>query len=230
MQLKNWTIIKALKTESYIYYLKGNVFGHTKPTCSDGTYIHTSSIVSAEDNGSTLSVRTKHSLYIVSKTDMDNTISVDTVRDFCGEYLSGGTDLAEMAEAAHNRFLKNGRLLSAGMLYLQLALGRENYFAGALYCGADGVIKEDHAILSSGMFDDSVILSDAGARWFMLRNGVEFYEPLYGGETRKKTASGYIRNVGAAPIAVTFSFGGTVTIMPGKLYEVKPPEQGSAGK
>lgn len=45
-----------------------------------------------------------------------------------------------------------------------------------------------------------------------------------------KPTCGYIRNVGAAPIAVTFSFGGTVTIMPGKMYEVRPPEQGSAGK
>ena len=225
MKLKNWTIKTEQGRENVIYYLKGNVYGHTKPTCPDGTYIHTSSIISAEDRGNMLAVNTKHSLYIVRKNDMDTTIYVDLVKEFCEKFLGGSYDLAEKAQFAHSEFLKNGELIKPGMLYLQLATGRENFFAGALYRDADGTVKDDYAAVHVGTFDDSVIMMNTGVRWFLTRNGVEFYQTLYSAVAHHEPVLGFIRNVGVTPLSVTFSFGGTATIMPGELYEVKAPKQ-----
>lgn len=226
MQLKNWIIQTSYDGDNRIYYLKGNVYGHKKPTCPDGTYIHTSTIVSAEDKGETLEVKTRNSLYAVRKDEMDTAVSIDLVRDFCGKFLGGNFDLAGKAEAAYNEFLKNGRLIVPGMLYLQLAAGRQNCFAGALYRDADGTVREDQVTTHVGTLEDSAIMANTGVRWFAGRNSVEFYQMLYDSAAHRKPLLGFIRNVGVSPITVTFSFGGTAEIKPGELYEVRAPKQG----
>lgn len=228
MRLRKWVIRTAKKGDDIIYYLKGHVYGHHKPNCPDGTYVHTSAIISAELNGETLGVKTRHSLYLIEKSEMDAIISADTVEKFCEKFLGGNTDFVKAAQKKHAEFMMNSSLISSGMLYLQLAAGRDNFFAGALFCDTDGTLQEDYATVHVGMFDDSVILINSGVRWFLRSRGVEFYKTLYGAPAYEKTVLGYIRNVGVVPITVTFSFGDTVTIMPDELFEVKAPEQKNA--
>lgn len=228
MRLRKWVIRTARKDDDIIYYLKGYVYGHHKPNCRDGTYVHTSAIISAELNGETLGVKTKHSLYLIEKSEMDAIISLDTVKKFCEKFLGGNTDFVEAAQKKHAEFMMNSSLISSGMLYLQLAAGRDNFFAGALFCDTDGTSEMDYAVVHVGMFEDSVMLINSKVCWFNRSGGVEFYKTLYYALAFKRKILGYIRNVGVAPITVTFSFGDTVTIMPDELYEVKAPGQENA--
>lgn len=225
MQLKKWVINVGEKEEKYQYYLKGYVYGHTKPTCPDGTYIHTSPIESAEDMGETLTIKTGHNLYTIRKSEMDTVISVDVVRDFCKEFLDENYDIAHIANKKTVELYKNSRLLGCGMLYLQLAAGRAAYFAGAIYRERNGTMTDDFAVVEEGVFEYSVYMIHSHISWFAKSNEVEFYKTLRSAVILGQPVLGYIRNVGLTPINVKFSSGETATIMPDELYEVKAPKR-----
>lgn len=220
--LENWKII-IYGTELEKMRLNGTVFGHISPRCYDGMFINTSHIISAKDEGETLAVQTKNTLYTLRKEDMSLQATPEIIGKFAEKFLpESAEELAELAERKHREFLENGNALEPNTLYLELSSQRENYFSAALYRDRNGELHVEVAREHIGTFQDSVILEHSGVRWFPKSGGVEFYRSVNQLSESEEQVCGYIRNVGTEPISVTYSWGDTDVIKSGELRNIFP--------
>lgn len=220
--LENWKII-VYGTEHEKMRLNGTVFGHSKPTCYDGMFVNTSHIISAKDEGETLAVQTRNTLYTLRKEDMSLQATPEIIRKFAERFLpESAEELTEITERKHREFLENGNALQPNRLFLELSSQRRNYFSGALYRDRNGELHIEEAREHIGMFQDSVILEHSGVRWFPKYGGVEFYRSMNQMSESEEQVWGYIRNVGTEPISVTYSWGDTDVLQSGELRNVFP--------
>lgn len=220
--LENWKII-VYGTEHEKMRLNGIVFGHSKPTCYDGMFINTSHIESAKNEGKTLAVQTRNTLYTLRKEDMSLQATPEIIGKFAEKFLpENAEELAELVERKHREFLENGNALEPNTLYLELSSQRGNYFSAALFRDRNGELHVEEAREHIGMFQDSVILAYSGVRWFPKSGGVEFYRSMNQMSDSFEPVSGCIRNVGTEPISVKFSWGETHVIQSGELLNVFP--------
>lgn len=219
VELKNWHISKTIKS----FVANGIVYGHSSPKCCDGTDIHTSIIISAKMDEAGIILQTRNNEYILKKECIDFCCPTDILNDFVKEYFKDNADfvqaeLQKWIDERKAKLMEKGGLLSSNTLYLELAADIYNCFNSGLFMNESGELLIEQAYDHIGMFKDSTILSHSNVRWFTNSDGVEFYNTLYDSERK---AFGYIRNVGSEPLAVSFTWGETVTIQPDELYEAK---------
>ena len=162
IQMFDWYIEKI---DSSSYLARGYVSGH--PKLSDGTHIHTSHIVQAEESGRQAVMLVTHSgnQYRLAGEDIccekaemtEENLKVFGVRDFC----KNAVPLSARKKKKKCREL--GECLSGRELYLEL-LG-ENCM-GAYFKDGSGGIQELRVMVHMGMFQDSILCLKEGVTDF----------------------------------------------------------------
>ena len=233
VELKNWHIERKAYSEENVFYALGTVYGHKSPRCTDGTYIHTTRIMSIEDKGEFLEVCTRNTVYTLQKQEISSNLDAEggyfyedcrkCFTGFLGEKAEALlSELKEIAAEKQRKLIEKAPPLENGMFYLMLSAGAGFYYDDAFYKDENGKIKKEKMQVHVGMFQDSVLLFGCGVRYFPYKqNGIEFYYSMdemlsADGEESGERVFGYIHNSGSVPL--------TVKMVWGKAVEIKPNE------
>ncbi|MGN1120664.1 MAG: hypothetical protein ACI4Q4_09920 [Oscillospiraceae bacterium] len=222
-QLKNWFIVMYEEDGEKIFRLKGNVYGHSKPSCSDGVFVRTSRVLSVEDCGETLTAHTRKTPYTLRKEDMSRLASPLSTKAFA-ESFSLGSRLVETAERKQAEFMENAKLLKPRMLYLEMNSQRIHCFEGAIFCGEDGSIFRDELREHCGMFEDTAYLAKSDVSWGAGGNYVSFYYPTFSPRSSEDSLSCLIRNSGEQELHISIAYGREITIRSGELARIPPDD------
>lgn len=220
-ELRHWRIFDDWGT----FIAKGIVYGRPSVKFSDGIDIRTSPIQSAEFDDSGLRIKTRNTLYYLDKKHICINLDNESVEAFSKAFFKDDADLflskiCEWREPVLRRFMKNGRLLSPGNVYLELSSAFHSFFNDALYKDESGCLYVEKAYNHVGTFEDSVILHNSGVRWFAEDRGIKFYNSFYIDEPPKNVLR-YLKNVGTDSIEVTFTTDMKILLQPGELFEVE---------
>ena len=231
VELKSWHIEQKISSIENVFYALGTVYGHKSPRCTDGTYIHTTRIMSIEDKGEFLEVSTRNTVYTLQKQEISSNFAAEggyflwdfrrCFTEFLGEKAEALlAELREIAAEKQREQIEKLPPLDNGMFYLMLSEGAAFYYDDAFYKDENGVIKKEEMQVHVGMFQDSVLLFGCGVRYFPYKqNGIEIYYSMdemisADGEESGERVFGYIHNSGSAPLIVKTVWGKTVEIKP----------------
>lgn len=231
VELKNWFVGKRGSSEGE-FYLNGVVYGHTSPRCKDGTYIHTSMIMSIADKGDSLEFCTRNTVYTLNKRNIaaNTGLSEDDFKNNlfdCFALCMGNSgnaaaqELLDIIQTKQQRSREKADALGNEMFWLELSADCEYYFDNAYFKSASGKLLMTTMHVHVGTFQDSVILEECHLRYFPYqKNSLQFYHTLYemfSEETETpKRLLGYIYNSGSTPLRVKFTWGKTIEIKPGE--------------
>lgn len=232
VELRSWFVARAGSSEDEYFYLNGVVNGHTSPRCKDGTYIHTSMIMSIADKGDTLEFCTRNTVYTLNKRNIaaNTGLSDESQKDVlfsCFSSNMGDSGNAAAQELLHiikekrQRTMEKAEALGSEMFWLELSADCEYYFDQAYFKSSSGELHREDKLVHVGTFQDSVILKECDLRYFPYqKNSLKFYHTLYEmlleeSETPNRLL-GYIYNSGSTPLRVKFTWGKTIEIKPGE--------------
>ncbi len=230
VELKNWTITREYFGQE-VFNMHGTVYGHKSPRCPDGTFIHTTRIMSIEDKGEFLEVNTRNTVYTLQKQSISRKYDAADENAFedlksCLSMILGKkseeilSELKKIVAEKQQKLIEQAPPLENGMFYLLLSGGEVFYYDDAFYKDENGEIKKEKMQVHVGMFQDSVLLFGCGVRFFPYKhNGIEFYHSIdemlaVNSEENPEHVFGYIHNSGSVPLTVKTAWGKTVEIKP----------------